>query len=171
MKVVLPCWSSHDDTCGCDYALVDLTPDLARLVLDRVRVFRKLSASDAGLCDLRWWNCDAVFFSPWGSGDDPDGAQPGEVETQRVEQYLSGLDGGREVLEVSDDLALDEEMIARTECDRMVVCDDGVSFSCIPKHTDVRISTGTIPVEMLERVASADGTGVHRRKQARRRAA
>ena len=25
MKVLLDCRSSHDDTCGCDYALVDLS--------------------------------------------------------------------------------------------------------------------------------------------------
>jgi len=167
MKIVLQCWSSHDDTCGCDYALVDLTPRLARLVLRRIRVFRRLNAKDTGLSDMRWWNCDAVYFSPWGS-DTSDA--PDEKETERVERAIS-MKKGEEIVEVADAFALGDKMEARTECDRMTVREDGVSFSCIPKHTDVRITTGTIAVELVERAAAGDRTSVGRRQQRRGRAA
>jgi hypothetical protein len=169
MKIVLQCWSSHDDTCGCDYALVDLTPQLARLVLRRIRVFRRLNAKDAGLSDLRWWNYEAVYFSPWGS-DTSDA--PAEKETERVEHALPALaKKGEEIMEVADDFALGDKMEARTECDRMTVREDGVSFSCIPKHTDVRVTTGTIPMELVERAAAGTGAGVGRRQRKRWRAA
>ena len=171
MKIVLQCWSSHDDTCGCDYALVDLTHDLARLMLDRIRIFQQLMAKDTGVCDLRWWNCDALYFSPWGAGNAPDDSQPSEKETGRMERDLSALDDGKEMMEAGDDFALGEEMEARTECDRMIVQEDGVSFSCIPKHTDVRITTGTIPVDIVKRAAAGGGTGIGRRKRRREQAA
>jgi hypothetical protein len=155
MKVVLRCWSTHDDTCGCDYALVDLTPTLARLMLGRIRRLRRLERQDAGISDVRWWSGAARFFSPWGdsSSEDPD-AQPDAAETERMEAARAELTQGKDLIEVPDDFEVPDAMAARTECDRMVVAADGVSFSCIPKHTDVRIVTGAIPLDMLERAAN-----------------
>ena len=159
MKVVLQCWSSHDDTCGCDYAIVELTPTLARLILDRIERVRRLEREDPGVTDARWWDPYAVYFSPWDNPPGPDDPEPDAEETERMERSLADLDNGSEVVEAPDEFAVGKRMQARTECDRMVVSDDGVSFSCIAKHTDVRISTATIPEEVLRRAAGNADAG------------
>lgn len=48
-----------------------------------------------------------------------------------------------------------DELLARLK--------DGVHFTCIPKHTDVLVTTGMIPVEVIERSAAAV-TAKRRRK-------
>lgn len=156
MKIVLQCWSSHDDTCGCDYALVDLTCKLARHLLDRLAAFRRFR-KDTGAHEACWFDSIADFFSPWGDASGAD-QQPNARETKRVEKALSALTD-KDLIEVADDFEIPDRMEARTECDRTVAREDGIHLSCFPKHTDLHITTGTIPVAMLERAAALTESG------------
>lgn len=152
MKIVLRCWDSHDGACGCDYAFVDISPKRARFLLKRHAAFLKFrKANDAR--EASWWSDDVDYFTLLGDGLDSDHPVTPE-ETERMEQALSALDDGGDLVEVPDDFEVPDVMLTRTECNMMIVTEAGVLFSGIPKHTDVPITTGMIPVEVIERVAA-----------------
>lgn len=155
MKLVLKCWSSHDITYGCNYALVVLTPELAKLMLERLEFVRTRKARDDDFYEAYWWDRHAFYFSPWGdmSGGDP-ARQPNEKQTELLEGFLDGLLDKADFAEIPADFDIPESTEARTECDQMIVRIDGVTFTCIPKHTDIYITTACVSLEILERAAS-----------------
>jgi hypothetical protein len=52
-----------DEISDCDYALIDLTPDLARLGLTRIALLKEHKASDGDLIEIYFWDYHAVYFS------------------------------------------------------------------------------------------------------------
>lgn len=54
-----------DDAFGCDYVLVDLTPNLARLGCRRVAMLKEQRHMDASLVESYFWDADAEYFSRW----------------------------------------------------------------------------------------------------------
>jgi hypothetical protein len=54
-----------DEISDCDYALIDLTPDLARLAQTRIARLKAQKVSDGDLLEIYFWDYHAVYFSPW----------------------------------------------------------------------------------------------------------
>ena len=54
-----------DDAFGCDYALVNLTSNLAQLACRRVAMLKEQKHMDASLVESYFWDAHAEFFSPW----------------------------------------------------------------------------------------------------------
>jgi hypothetical protein len=160
MKVLLDCRSSHDDTCGCDYALVDLSPKTARAFLDRHKRFMKLRSTSEAL-NVRWLSGHAEYFSPDGDIYAELDSRPTKEATERVARVLELLDGKNYAV-VPDDFEIPDSMVARTECEELAVCRDGVWFSCVPKHTDVVVETRLLPVAMLTKAAAKSKKEVNR---------
>ena len=151
MQVVLKVWSNNPDhSGGCDFALVEITPDFARLALRRIEVLREQKALDAALDEMYFWNSTTDFFSPWAGP--AGGTREGEAACLKLEEELDLLQIDRhEVVTASGDFSVPQSQIARVECVQMVVRESGIAFTAIPKHTDFYVTTAEVPREIFRR--------------------
>ncbi len=151
MQVILKVWSSNSDhNGGCDFALVEVTPDFARLALRRIKVLREQKALDPAVDETYCWDSAALFFSPWAGP--VGGTREGEASRLKLEEQLDLLQIDRhEVVTASEDFAVPQSQIGRVECVQMVVREDGIAFTAIPKHTDLCVTSAEIPKEIFER--------------------
>lgn len=151
MKLIsrVTCPDGIDD---CDYALVNLTPDLARLALKRIAVLNKCKASDPDLFELYYWDRNAQYFNPW-LAQVPD-------EADRLAEMIETLPAAStDLLRVPNHVAIPADVTARVECSQMVACDDAIRFLAIPKYTDVYVETAEIPLTVLHEAASGELPG------------
>jgi hypothetical protein len=151
VQVILKVWCSNSDhNVGCDFALVEVTPDFARLSLRRIKVLREQKALDPAVDETYCWDSAALFFSPWAGP--VGGTREGEAACLKLEEELDLLRIDRqEVVTASGDFSVPQSQIARVECVQMVVRDSGIAFTAIPKHTDFYVTTAEIPKEVLQR--------------------
>jgi len=66
MRIVLKV-SSNNEYCdgGCEFALLDLTPELAALALGRIATLREQKSLDPDIIETFYWAYFAEYFSPW----------------------------------------------------------------------------------------------------------
>jgi hypothetical protein len=67
MRIVLKVTSSNEyDDGGCEYALVDLSPELAALALQRIAALREQKKLDPNINETNYWAYFmACYFSPY----------------------------------------------------------------------------------------------------------
>jgi len=137
---------------GCEYALLDLTPDLASLALRRIAVLKEQRNLDPDIDETYYWayfvDC---YFDPW--AESAEDVKEGEGTNSAVGDTLDELkieDNG--VVSVSENFHVAPSQYA-VECERMVVRADAIAFMAIPKHCSVRVQTAEIPITMLETAA------------------
>jgi hypothetical protein len=150
VRVILKVWSSNpENNGGCDFAAVELTPELSRLALRRIAVLGEQRGVDPAVCETSYWASDAEYFSPWLSL--PDQSDEVKAACLELEEALECLQIDRhEIVSVPDDFSIPQSQIARVECAQMVVREDSIVFTAIPKHTDFHVTTAEIPKEVLE---------------------
>ena len=158
MRIVLRV-SSNNEYCngGCEFALVDLTPELAALALRRVAVLREQKSLDPDIDETYYWAYFAEYFSPW---EDPAGSGK-EVEGTRVtlEGMLDELPiEEKEIVSVRESFQVSLCQIAAVECEQMIVREDSIAFMAIPKHASFCVLTVEIPLTMLEAAATGAST-------------
>ncbi len=66
MRIILKV-SSNNEYCdgGCEFALVDLTPELGALALGRIATLREQKNLDPDIDETYYWAYFAEYFSPW----------------------------------------------------------------------------------------------------------
>ena len=147
----LKVWSGNPNWDGrCDYAMVDLTPEVAALALGRIGTVREQQATDPELNESYFWDSHTAYFSLWvESRTQPDsGFEAAQVTT------LEDLRGDhREVVQVPEGFQVRESQLARVECEQMIVRKDGIAFTAIPRHGDFDVSTAEISSQWLETAA------------------
>ena len=119
MRVILKVWGSSPHwNGGCDYAIVELAPELASVALRRIGRLREQQAGDRQLDESYFWDSHAAYFSPWvgserapDSGDEPTVART--IEELRVDK--------REIVQAPEDFEVEEDQFARVECEQMIV--------------------------------------------------
>jgi len=158
MRIVLKVWSSNPESNGgCDFALVEVTPELAALALRRIAAVREQKALDPAVDETYCWDSAAQFFSPWADV----GCQTEEAKAAclELEEELDSLQiDRREMVAAPDNISVRESQVARVECMQMVVREESIAFTAIPKHTDFYVTTARIPKEILEHsMISANG--------------
>jgi hypothetical protein len=137
MKLILKTHCTNEFFDGCSYAVVDLTPALARKVLQRREIFETVRQKDSDLTETSYYNGDAEYFS----------ALPTTFEAfDEVERRLAD----RGFTQVSQDFSVSDEFLERTECGEMVISTGGVWFQCYPKHCDPVIETHEIDFKTIE---------------------
>lgn len=136
MKILLTCTSSNPDLSWCRYAVVELTDEARKEVLARRELHQMVKSRDRDLWDLTFWGMPGEFYDDIDTEDLLTDEQQAELES-------------KEWLVLPDDSDIDVSDAARTECDRMVINDDGFYWKCIAKHTDVYIETSKIPYEAV----------------------
>jgi hypothetical protein len=155
VRVILKAWSKNpDNNGGCDFAVVEVTPRFATLALRRIAVLCQQRALDAALYETYYWGSEVEFFSPWADL----GTQTDEVKAAclKLEEELDSLQVNRhEIVSVPDDFSVPQSQIARVECAQMVVREEGIAFTAIPKHNDFYVTTAEIPKVVLEQAAMA----------------
>ena len=155
MKVALKVSSSNENCIGgCDFALVELTPELAALALRRIAALREQKKLDPDIDETYYWAYFAEYFSPWRN------LASAESEVKTASLALA---------DVLEDLRIEEEgtvtvpesfqvpssQVARVECEQMIVREDSIAFMAIPKHASFRVQTVEIPLARLEAATTA----------------
>lgn len=146
MKLIsrVTCPDGIDD---CDYALIDLTPDLARLALKRIAMLNKCRANDPELFELYCWNSAVEYFSPWLTED----ARGADQLAEMIEALPAA---SMDLLLAPSNFEVPGNLVGRVDCGQMVASDDAVSFVAIPKHTNVYVETAEIPLALLHEAVS-----------------
>ena len=155
MKVVLKVSSSNENCIGgCDFALVELSPELAALALRRIAALREQKKLDPDIDETYFWAYFAEYFSPWRNL----ASAERDVETACLA-----------LADVLEDLRIEEEgavtvpesfqvlpsQVARVECEQMIVREDSIAFIAIPKHASFRVQTVELPLARLEAATTA----------------
>jgi hypothetical protein len=154
MRIILKV-SSSNEYCdgGYEFALVDLTPELAALALQRIAMLREQKSLDPDIDETYYWAYFAEYFSPWVNL----AAAEKEADPASL-TFADMLDGFRiadnEVFTVPESFQLPPTQIAPVECQEMIAREDSVAFTAIPKHASFRVQTVEIPLAMLEAAAT-----------------
>ena len=155
MRVILRVWSSNPDySTGCDYAAVEISQELAKLMLRRINALSEQKALDPALYETYYWDSSAEYFSPWAVPP----AEPGEIDapTAALEEILNSLEVDTEEAVIAPrDFRVSESHIAAVECSQMVVRDGGIAFTALLRHTDIYLTTAEVSREVLESVPAA----------------
>jgi hypothetical protein len=91
MRVLLKVWSSNPDyDGGCDYAAVEISEELAKLMLRRINVLSEQKALDCSLYETYYWNSSPEYFSPWAVPP----VEPGGIDeaAAALEEILNSLE-------------------------------------------------------------------------------
>lgn len=147
MKLILKTHCTNEFFDGCSYALVDLTPTLARKVLRRREMFEADRRNDPDLTETSYYSGDADYFSALPTTDEP---------SDEIERHLT--DKG--FAKAPTDFCVDEELLERTECGQMVISTAGVWFQCYPKHCDPLVETHEIGFQTVEEAQNDQAEGL-----------
>lgn len=125
-KLVLQCRSDNEDFNGeCDWFVVDVTRQYARAIVRRVRILAKAQEIDKHAYELYFWDYHGDFFSSNDDGAYEEGvSQPQRTECQQMIARL-GPDGAH----------------------------PGVLWMCYPKHSDVVVTSDSVPYSTLLELA------------------
>jgi hypothetical protein len=151
MRIVLKV-STSNEYCdgGCEFALVDLSPDLAALALQRIAALREQKTLDPNIDETSYWAYFvACYFSPYAglAIDDK------EVEGKRIAlgHMLDNFDiEEKEVVTAPECFQVPSSQIAAVECEKMIVREASIAFTAIPKHASFYVQTVEVPITVLE---------------------
>jgi len=145
MKLILNCDTDNEFAEGMDFAFLDLTPEMASLILRRKASFEALKASDDDLSEPSFHHCGPLYFSD------------SNLPEERRDWYesLTDIPQGEAFRECDQQISDEdfENIADRSECDRMVINHDSVWFECYQKHCDPRTETHPIKFEIVQRAA------------------
>jgi hypothetical protein len=143
----------------CDYAVVQLTPDLVDQIRRRVELARQAGQQDGDLYELYFWGGTAEFYDGnlLDACQEAVAAATGADGDQAAQDWLTKLErDGHALVPPAVDLAACQSQW--TECDQMVVrrCPPSsdpryeIAWTASPKHSDVYVTTRDLPLAALE---------------------
>ena len=154
MRVVLKVTSGNEHySGGCEYALLDLTPELAALALRRSAVLKELNKLDPHIDETYYWAHFVVcYFDPWAGSEiedreDTSSALADKLDELRIEEHG--------IVCIAEDFCVAPSQCAAVECERMIARADSVAFTAIPRHCGFRVETREVPLAVLESAAAA----------------
>ncbi|MGD0694451.1 MAG: hypothetical protein ABSB82_06310 [Terriglobia bacterium] len=154
MRIVLKV-SSNNEYCneGCEFALLDLTPELARLAMGRIATLREQKNIDPDIDEVYYWAYFVEYFSPW--KDLASSAAEVEGTTVTLQAMLDELSiEEKEIVCVHETFQVSPAQIAAVECEQMIVREGSIAFVAIPKHASFYAQTVELPLAMLEAAAT-----------------
>lgn len=152
MRVILRVWSTNPDyKGGSDYAVAEISEELAKLMLRRLNVLREQKTLDPSIFETYYWDYSAQYFSLWPNR--PIEAQEAGGACFELEKAIEELQVDTcEVVSVPDDFNVPDSQIVTVECAQMIVREEGIAFTAIPKHADICLTTAEIPKQVLESI-------------------
>jgi len=154
MKFVLKVSSSNEYCDGdCEFAVVELSPELASLGLRRIAALKEQKRLDPDIDEVYYWANYAQFFSPWINLASTE--KEVEAASLALADTLDDLQiQEKDIAIVSESFQVPPSQISRVECERMIVRADSIAFVAIPKHASFYVETVEIPLAVLERAAA-----------------
>lgn len=136
MKLLFNVHCSNEFQEGCEYAFLDLTPELAALILRRREALKAVFSTDSSVTSMSFYDDSPVWVS----------ALPNEWEAEPA-----GLGDGNPFIEVEDIMAVEdfENLTEPTDCEHMVITSDEVYWTCYPKHLDNIVETRPLDYETV----------------------
>jgi hypothetical protein len=153
MRIILKV-SSTSEHCdgGCEFAIVDLTAELAGLALNRIATLIEQKSLDRDIIETYYWTSIAEYFSPWGdlpmAGNGVDGPR---VCTAELLDQLQVQE--KEVVCAPESFQVSPSQTAAVECEQMVVREGAIAFIAIPKHASYYVETAEIPLALVKAAA------------------
>jgi hypothetical protein len=146
MRIILKVSSSNEHGHGgCEFALLDLTPELARLALARIAMLREQKNLDPDIIETYYWAYFAEYFSPWndlaGSAEEVEGTE-GMLDELAMEE--------KEIVSVPETFEVLPRHVSAVECEQMLVREGSIAFMAIPKHASFYVQTVELPLTILE---------------------
>ena len=163
MQIILSAHSSNEFFNGnCDYAVVELTPALAKQIRNRVALARKAGQKDRDLYEMYFWGGTAEFYGCALLEACQEAVAAASGSDEAANDWLTELEQ-REYAVVPDGVDFNAHETQRTECDQMVVrcnrCSDSPTFSVAwtasPKHADLEITTSELPLAAMDELLAA----------------
>ena len=154
MRVILKVTSGNEHySGGCEYALLDLAPELAALALRRIAVLKELEKLDPQIDETHYWAHFVVcYFDPWAGSEAEDHDDMSSALGDRLDELRIEENG---IVRVTEDFCVAPSQCAAVECERMIARADSVAFTAIPRHCSFRIETREVPLAVLESAAAA----------------
>lgn len=139
------------DWCPCFCATVGLSPEAVERLLKLRGLWEKVKGLDDQFVELYLWDGGYVTFH----GNDEDEATPTEEEASALHdtiyQRFGGFQKVPDVLKLAgDDVKVVDMPVYQTECDQMIIGEEGVSWMAYPKHGEGEIRTVKIPWTTIE---------------------
>lgn len=131
MRVLLRTTSPGLEIIWGRFAVVRFDKALMNIIRNRRTLYKAARAADKHLQELYFYDLHCRFYDEL----------PRKVLDDDLDSYI--------VLSKTDRLPKEE---TRTECDRMVIYEDGVAWHACIKHTDAEVNTYEIHYEDLERL-------------------
>jgi len=154
VRVILKVTSGNEHySGGCEYALLDLTPELAALALRRIAVLKDLEKRDPHIDETHYWAHFVVcYFDPWAGSEAEDGENAISELADKLDELMIEENG---VACVGEDFSVAPSQCSAVECERMIARADSVAFTAIPRHCSFRIETREVPLATIESAAAA----------------
>lgn len=159
MNIVVKVSSSNENsTGGCDFALVELTAEIAALALRRIQMLRGQKKLDTAIDQTYYWSHFVeCFFSPWTNLASAE--KDVEAASLAVADMLERLRiDVTEIAIVLETFEVPPSQVAAVECEHMIVREDSIAFIAIPKHASFYVQTREITIPILEAAASEGPT-------------
>jgi len=154
VKIILSTHSSDPDFNGdCDYAVVELTPELVDRIRRRVELARQAGRQDSDLWEMYFWDGAAEFYDC----GLVDACQQAFAADQAAQEWLTALEqDGHAFVPPTANLTVCQPQ--RTECDQMIVraspslveSEHEIAWTVIAKHSDVYVTTSDLKLTSLE---------------------
>lgn len=137
-QYALRAWSSNEHyNADFDFGIVTLTPELANTILARQARFTAVIALEPNLTQMEYWDGSCEYRA------ERDLEIASELEDGNAEWFTS-IENGAEVGVLPGITLEDKGRDFSTECDRMIVLEDGVKWSCYPRHCSFTVETATL---------------------------
>lgn len=160
MKIIIRCFGQSSGfgdpmTCDCDYAVLDVTPELICCLRRRIRIAEQAKAEDAMFSHISFtdYSLDVYAYDLYEA-----------IEAASADLSMEVDEAGWAVLPEEFDLTATFEK-QRTDCDSMDVCAPReaafnsayIGWSFAPKHAGVEVHTATITLHELIEALSVEG--------------
>lgn len=147
VKLILRAHSNDENyDAGVECAFVELTPQLARLMLRRLTTFVACEKKDGSLSEMRWMSDEYVDWI---------GRQVDDVDVRLPDAIVGAIDklASESYVLLPSNCPLPEDVV-RTECNEMLIEDwRGVAFTCLIRHVETRITSEKIPLAVIAKAA------------------
>ena len=166
MHIILNAHSSDEHYNGdCDCAVVDLTPELADQIRNRIALARQAGQQDSDLCELYFWGSTVEFYDDNildACQDAAAAAADGPDPDQAARDWLTDFEQ-REYAVVPEGVDFTAHEAQRTEFDRVIIrCSPSshrpefeIAWTASPKHSDMTVTTCDLPLKAMEELLAA----------------
>jgi hypothetical protein len=151
VKLLLTTYPTSDSNGSYDFAIVDLTDDLARKIRSRQQALKQLLEKDEDVEKIEFSDWNVEYF--WRNEDLEVGDDKQLIEAMFEALQTSGCVEIDEKALPEAYFADESDLIHDVMGPRMVVSKDGVFWACYPEvDEDLEVETSSVPEHLLARI-------------------